>query len=70
MLQSPKVFNGVPVVYSRYWMTHFLPETMINAMMRFAEEMNELPLSPTEMALFKAIVILCPGVFDIRVGTA
>ena len=49
------------VVYSRFWMCHFLPESLVNKMLSFGEELNRLELSPVQIYILCALQVVEPG---------
>ncbi|XP_055333450.1 LOW QUALITY PROTEIN: uncharacterized protein LOC129584999 [Paramacrobiotus metropolitanus] len=56
MLRSPER----TIQYNRYWMSQFLPERMIDSIMKFADEINPCQFTFLELNILKAIVIACP----------
>ncbi|OQV25586.1 putative Nuclear hormone receptor E75 [Hypsibius exemplaris] len=57
MLQLPGVER--PLHYTRALMSNFMSNTMINAMMAYADEMNSCQLSFLELNIFRTIIVLC-----------
>ena len=53
--------NGSTVQYTRAWMSHFLPQVMIDTLMTFADELNSCQLCFLELSILKAMVVISPG---------
>ena len=49
------------IMYSRFWMCHFLPESLVDRMLSFGEELNALKLSPVQLYILCALQLTDPG---------
>ena len=47
--------------YSRWWMSHFLPQELIKAMFKFGEDLQDCQLTETELLILCAIQLSDPG---------
>lgn len=51
--------NGA--TYSKFWMKHFLPVSLLDLMYEFTEALNEKKLSRVELILLSAVRLTEPG---------
>ena len=49
------------VMYSRFWMCHFLPASLVDRMLAFGDELNKLRLTRVQLYVICALQLTDPG---------